>query len=96
MPMLDAVDNIPPLDPLRAPGRSVEGIGEVLSLERHLSIPELHNTHGVGALTPIGNNIFCNPEIALSNDPPDSKSRWSAGVMAAKRLKVNPTMNYLA
>ncbi len=52
MPMLDSVGNIPSLDPLRAPGRSVEGIGEVLSLERHLSIPELHNTHGVGALTP--------------------------------------------
>src|SRR6476646_8301652 len=59
----------PPLDPLSAPSRSVEGIGEVLSLVRHLSIPELHNTHGVGALALVGNHILGNPEIALSYDP---------------------------
>jgi hypothetical protein len=63
----------PPLDPLSAPSRSVEGIGEVLSLVRHLSIPELHDTHGVGALALVGNHILGNPEIALSYDPPDLK-----------------------
>lgn len=36
----------PPLDPLSAPGRSAEGIGEELSLARHLFIPELHRSAG--------------------------------------------------
>src|SRR4249920_2834028 len=86
----------PPLDPLSAPSRSVEGIGEVLSLVRHLSIPELHDTHGVGALALVGNHILGNPEIALSYDPPDLKPRWSTRVMATKCLQVTPTVNDLA
>jgi hypothetical protein len=49
------------LDPLSAPSRSVERIGKVLSLARHLSLAELHDTHGVGALAHIGNHILGNP-----------------------------------
>src|SRR5579862_1489097 len=86
----------PSLDPLSAPSRSVERIGEVLSLVRHLSIPELHDTHGVGALALVGNHILGNPEIALSYDPPDLKPRWSTRVMATKCLQVTPTVDDLA
>src|SRR5262245_49098646 len=86
----------PPLDPLRAPSRSVEGIGEVLCLARHLSIPELHDTHGVGALALVGNHILGNPEIGLSYDPPNLKPRWSIRVMATNRLQVTPTVDHLA
>jgi hypothetical protein len=67
-----------------------------LSLVRHLSIPELHDTHGVGALALVVNHILGNPEIALSYDPPDRKPRWSTRVMATKRLQVTPTVDDLA
>src|SRR4029077_2956641 len=86
----------PPLDALSAPSRSVKRIREVLSLVRHLSIPELHNTHGVGALALVGDHILGNPETAVSCDPPDLTPRWSTRVMAAKRLQVAPTVDDLA
>src|SRR5262249_28105650 len=85
-----------PLDPLSAPSRSVEGIGEVLSLVRHLSIPELHDAHGVGALPFVSNHILGNPEIALPHDSPDPKPGWPTRVMATKRLQVMTTVDDLA
>src|SRR6476660_9059064 len=85
----------PPLDPLSAPRRSGEGIGEVLSFVRHLSLPELHDAHGVSALALVANHILGNPEIAFSDDPPDLKPRWFTRVMATKCLQVTPTVDDL-
>jgi hypothetical protein len=83
------------LDPLGTPDRRIEGIDEVLSLVRHLPIPELHDAHGVGAFALVQNHILSYPEIALAYDPPNLEPRWFTRVMAAKRLQVMPTMDDL-
>src|SRR3982751_322578 len=81
-----------PLDPLSTPGGSVEGIGEILSLVRHLPVAELHDAHGVGALALVGDRVLRDPEIALSNNSPNRKPRRLARMMAAKRLQVLPAV----
>src|SRR5690349_465441 len=83
-------------DPLGAPGRSLKWIGEVLCLVRHFSVSELHDTHRKGAFAAVSDLILGDPEIAFSHDPPDGEVRRLPGVMAAQRLQISATVNYLA
>src|SRR5207248_6843156 len=83
-------------DPLCAPRSGVEWVGKVLGFMRHFSIPKLHNAHGVDVLAFVDNHVLSDPEIALSHDPADRKSRWPARMMTTKRPQVTPTANYLA
>src|SRR2546421_11422032 len=89
---LDVVDRHC-FDPLCAPSRGLEWVGKVLGFMRHFSIPKLHNAHGVGTLPFVNNYVLSNPEIALSHDPTDRKSRRPARMMTTKRLQVTPTGN---
>src|ERR1700720_4080163 len=92
---LDVVDRHR-FNPLFAPSRGLEWVGEVLGFMRHFSIPKLHNAHGVDALAFVDNHVLGDPEIALSHDPADRKPRWPARMMTTKRLQITPTANYLA
>ena len=83
-------------NPLRAPSRGLEWIGEVLGFMRHFSISKLHYAHGVDALAFVGNCILSHPEIAFAYDPAHRKARWPARMMTTKRLQVTPATDYLA
>ncbi len=61
-----------------------------------LSIPKLHNAHGIDALAFVDNHVLGDPEIAPSRYPANRKTRWPARMMTTKRLQVTPAANYLA
>src|SRR6266480_1386801 len=83
-------------DPLGAPGRSLEWIGEILCLVRHFSVSELHDTHGKDTFAAVVNHVLANPEVTFSHDPPDGKLGWLIRVVATQRLQISATVNYLA
>src|SRR5436305_10517964 len=83
-------------NPLCAPSRGLEWVGEVLGFMRHFSIPKLHNAHGVNTLAFIANHVFADPEIARSHDSADRKPGWPARMTTTKRLQITPTANNLA
>ena len=62
------------LNPLLPPVWRLERIREILGLVHDLSIAELHNTHGVGRSPLVGNGVFRNPEVAVSQNSPDVKA----------------------
>ena len=59
------------LNPLAAPGRRVEGVGEVLRLVDDLAVAELHDAHGVRRLALVGDDVLRHPEIACADYAPD-------------------------
>jgi hypothetical protein len=83
-------------DPLRAPGRSVKWIGEILGLVRYFPILELHDAHGKRALVSVVDLILSNPELALSYYPANDEIRRLSRMMTAQRLQICATMNDLA
>jgi hypothetical protein len=51
---------------------------------------------GVDARAFVDSHVLGDPEIALSHDPADRKTRWPARMMTTERLQITPTANYLA
>ena len=62
------------LNPLTSPGRSREGIREILRFVHDLPIAELHNAHSVCWLPLVGDCVFRDPEITLSENSLDVKT----------------------
>src|SRR4051812_11227566 len=83
-------------DPLSAPGRSLEGVGEILRLTGYFSVLELHDTHGKGAFPAVVDHVLADPEVAFSHDPPDGKFGWLIRVVATQRLQISAAANGLA
>jgi hypothetical protein len=84
------------LYPLGPPGRCFEGIGEILGFVHDLAVAELHNAHCVGRLAVVGDGVFGDPEIAVSEDSLDSKARRLAGMMASQGLQVSSSEDSFA
>ena len=84
------------LNPLAPPSRSDEGIREILSLVHHLTIAELHNAHRVCWSPLVGDGVFRNPEIALSEHSPDVETRRFAGMMTPQCLQIASPEDALA
>jgi hypothetical protein len=59
------------LNPLSPPNRCLEGIPEILCFVDDLTVAELHNTHCVCQLPQVRDCVFRNPEIPVSENPPD-------------------------
>ena len=76
------------LNPLAPPGWRLEGIREILSLVHNLTVAELHNTHCVRWPPLVGDCVFRDPEIAVSEDSPDVKTRRLAWMMTPQGLQV--------
>ena len=55
-----------PLNPLAPPGRRLEGIPEILSLVHDVTVAELHNAHCVCWSPLVGDCVFRDPEVTLS------------------------------
>jgi hypothetical protein len=60
-----------PLNPLAPPRRGVEGIREILRLVHDLAVAELHNAHRVCGSPLVGDGVFRDPEITLSENSLD-------------------------
>src|ERR1700685_3491286 len=84
-----------PFDPLGARCWRHEWIRKVLCFPRDLVALELHDAHGVGRLTVIGQDVFGDPKITAANDSPDRKALfvWLTGALA---LYVAPAAGSLA
>lgn len=63
-----------PLNPLASPPRGLEGFSEVLRLVHNLTVAELHDAYGESRPALICDDVFRNPEIASSENPPDVKT----------------------
>jgi len=59
------------LNPLASPGRGLEGVREVLGLVHDLAVAELHNAHCVCRPPLVGDCVFRDPEIPVSEHSPD-------------------------
>ncbi len=70
------------------PGRRLEGIREILGLVHDLSVPELHNTHRVGWSPLVGNGVFRDPEITVSENSPDIEACRLTGMVTSQGLQI--------
>src|SRR5262249_10053120 len=77
------------LDDVRTRGSRVEAIGEILRFVRHQSFAEFHDAHGIGRYAVIAEHEFSDPEIAVSDDPPDREALL-VGLDEAAFLNVAP------
>src|SRR5690348_3372776 len=84
-----------PFDPLCAPGTRLERISKILCFPRNLVAAELHDAHGVGRLTIIGQDVFGDPKITAANDSPHSETLFTR-LLSACDLYVAPTADSLA
>src|SRR6202789_405065 len=84
------------LNPLAAPGGSLEGIGEVLCLVHDLAVVELHHAHRIHWFALVSDGVFGDPKIAISEDSPDVEAGRLAGMMAPQGLQVAPAEDSLA
>lgn len=79
------------LHPLFSPGWCFEGVREILGLVYDLAVVvELHNTHGEGRLTLVGDDVFGDPEVGASDDASDLEAGWFARMMGSQGLEVVP------
>jgi hypothetical protein len=60
-----------PLNPLAPPGGCLEGIREILCLVHDLTVAELHNAHCVCWSALVGDGVFRDPEITVSENSLD-------------------------
>jgi serine/threonine protein kinase len=77
-----------PLNPLAPPCRRLEGISEILCLAHDLAVAEVHNTHCVRWPPLVGDCVFRDPEIALSENSLDVETRRLAWMMAPQSLQI--------
>src|SRR6516225_10223264 len=84
-----------PFDPLSTPGTRLERIRKVLCLPCNLVAAELHNAHGVGRLTVIGQDVFSDPKITAAADSPHEETLFARLVRACD-LYVPSAANSLA
>ena len=85
-----------PLDPLAPPGGRLEGIREILRLVHDLTVTELHNAHGVRCPPLVGDCVFRDPEIAVSENPFDLEAGRLARMMAPQGLQIASPEDSLA
>jgi hypothetical protein len=76
------------LNPLSAPSWSIKGFGEVLRFAHYFAILKLHYADGVERATLVGDRVFCNPQFARSEKPPNAEARRFVRVMAAEVLQI--------
>ena len=69
------------LNPLPPPGRRLEGIGEILCFVNDLAVAELHDAYRLRRSPLIRDGVFRDPEIPVSEHPPDLESGRLAGIM---------------
>src|SRR6202795_2394897 len=84
------------LNPLAPPGRRLEGIREILGLVHDLSVPELHDTHGVGWPPLVGDGVFRDPEITASKNSPDVEACRLTGMVTSQGLQIASPEDSLA
>jgi hypothetical protein len=76
------------LNPLSPPSRCLEGIPEILCFVDDLTVAELHNTHCVCQLPLVRDCVFRDPEIPVSENPPDLEAGRLAGMMTPQGLQI--------
>ena len=84
------------LNPLPPPSRRLEGIREILCFVDDLAVPELHNTHRVCRSLLVGDCVFRDPEIPVSQNPLDVETGRFAGMMTPQGLQIAPPEDSLA
>src|ERR1700734_1507496 len=77
-----------PLNPLATPCRGIEGVREILCLVHDLTVAEFHDAHCEGWSTLVGDGVFRDPEITLSEDSLDVETRWLAWMMTPQGLQI--------
>jgi hypothetical protein len=83
------------LNPLAPPGRSLEGIREILCLMHDLTVAELHNAHRVCWSPLVGDCVFRDPEITFSENSLDVETRRVARMMTSQGLQIPSTEDSL-
>src|SRR5579871_404593 len=83
-------------DPLGAPRRSFERIGEILRFVNDLAILEFHDADRVAGLPQVHDRVFRDPQVAGSEESLDLESRRLAGMMAAQSLQIASAEDSLA
>src|SRR5579862_4433849 len=74
------------LNPLASPGRSLEGICEILCLVHDLTVAELHYAYCVCRSPLVGDCVLRDPEITFSEDSLDFEARRFAWMMTPQGL----------
>ena len=77
-----------PLNPLAPPCRRQEGIREILRLVHDLTVAELHNAHCIRWPRAVGDCVFRDPEITLSENSLDVETRRFVWMMAPYSLQI--------
>jgi hypothetical protein len=75
-------------NPLGAPGGSLKRLGEVLRFVNHFAVLKFHQANGMERFALVNDGIFCNPQFAGSEKPPNAEVGRLAWVMAAKVLQI--------
>src|SRR5260370_38476657 len=65
--------SLPRIGPLRPPGGSFEGFGEVLRLAHDVARAKLHDAHGVVRFPVVGDDQFGDPQLAAAAHAPDDE-----------------------
>jgi hypothetical protein len=77
-----------PRNPLAPPGWRLEGIGEILCFVNDLTVAEFHNAHCVCWPPLIGDCVFRDPEITVSENSLDVETGWLAWMMTPQGLQI--------
>jgi hypothetical protein len=77
-----------PLNPLATPGWRFERIGEILRLVHDFTVAEFHNTYCVRRPPLVGDCVFRDPEIAVSENSLDVETGRLAWVMTSQSLQI--------
>src|SRR5580692_6883613 len=85
-----------PLNPLTPPGWRLEGIREILCLVHHLTVAEFHYAHGVRWPPLVGDCVFGDPKVILSDNSLDVETRRLAGMMTPQGLQILSPENSFA
>src|SRR5262245_63548685 len=80
---------------MRARGRGLKSVGEILRFVRYQSFAEFHDAHRIRWYVVIAKCEFSHPEIAASNNSPDGKALL-IGLHESALLDVVPTADLLA
>src|ERR1700733_6575148 len=77
-----------PRNPLAPPGGRLEGIREILCLVHDLTVAELHNAHCVRRPPLVGDCVFRDPKITVSENSFDVKTGRLAWMMTPQSLQI--------
>jgi|SRR5450432_2227026 hypothetical protein len=84
------------LNPLASPGRSLEGVREVLCLVDDFAVAELHYAHGECRPALVGDGVFRDPEISVPEHSPHVEAGRLAGMMTPQGLQILASKDSLA